>query len=174
MQDKSILIAVSGSIAAYKTCELVRNLTKRNLPVSVLMTANATRFVGPLTFEILSGQKVYTTDWDEGMLHIDIKNRARLLVVAPATANILAKMAQGIADDLVSTTALAVQCPVLVAPAMNPNMYGHPATRANIELLRTRGVHFVGPDGGEVICKDEGQGKMSSVLEIEEKIMSLL
>ncbi|MBE7440260.1 MAG: phosphopantothenoylcysteine decarboxylase [Spirochaetales bacterium] len=174
MQEKSILIAVTGSIAAYKSCELVRSLVKRDLPVSVLMTANATRFVGPLTFEILSGQKVYTTDWDEGMLHIEVKNRARLLVVAPATANILAKMAQGIADDLVSTTALALNCPILVAPAMNPNMYRHPATRANLELLRSRGVHTVGPDGGEVICKDAGQGKMSSVAEIEETILRLL
>jgi len=168
---KEIVIAVTGSIAAYKTCELVRNLKKKNLPVRVIMTENATRFVGTLTFQVLTGQPVFTTEWQDGMLHIDLKNLASVFAVVPATANTIAKMASGIADDLVSSTYLAMNCPVIVAPAMNPNMYCHPATIANLETLKSHHVTIISPDQGEVICGDVGQGKLAEISIIEKIIL---
>jgi phosphopantothenoylcysteine decarboxylase/phosphopantothenoylcysteine decarboxylase/phosphopantothenate--cysteine ligase len=171
--EKSIVVAVTGSIAAYKACDLVRNLRKSGHRVTVLMTENARKFVSLMTFETLSGEKAFSTSWDEGMLHIDAKNLAAVFAVVPATANMLAKMAHGIADDLVCATYLAVSCPVLVAPAMNPGMFNHPATQANLVTLKERGAYVAEPESGEVICGDVGQGKMASVAAIERMILDL-
>ena len=132
-KKQSIAIAITGSIAAYKSCELVRHLVKENYQVQVLMTENATRFISKMNFSALSGTKTYSSEWEEGMLHIDIKNTIDMYIVSPATANSIAKFAHGIADDIVSSTYLAVQCPVIVAPAMNPHMYKHKAVQRNID-----------------------------------------
>ncbi|MCB1139110.1 MAG: phosphopantothenoylcysteine decarboxylase [Leptospiraceae bacterium] len=171
-RPETIVLAVSGSIAAYKSCELVRNLVKKGIPVRVCMTRNATRFVGPITFQTLSSQPVIVDEWDQGMLHIDLKNEAALFAVVPATANIIGKMAAGIADDAVTSTYLALQCPAFVAPAMNPNMYQHPAVQRNLALLQKDGVTVLDPASGEVICGDVGQGKMEEIQIIESKLLT--
>lgn len=171
MKPETIVIAVTGSIAAYKTCDLVRNLVRKRIPVRVCMTGNATRFVGPVTFQALTGLSVIVDEWDQGMLHIDLKNEAALFAVIPATANMIAKMASGIADDAVSSTYLALQCPAFVAPAMNPNMYGHPAVQRNLQTLKQDGVVVLDPASGEVICGDVGQGKMEDIQIIEQKLL---
>lgn len=172
-EEKSILIAVTGSIAAYKTCDLVRSLVKKGYPVHVIMTESATRFVGPVTFQALSGHAVYCNQWDEGMIHIDAKNLAGVFAVIPASANIIGKMANGIADDLVSSTYLALQCPVLIAPAMNPGMYGSFAVTRNLQRLSDDGVQIIDPGSGEVICGDTGQGKMADIQMIEQRIIEM-
>lgn len=167
------VIAITGSIAAYRMCDLVRSLVKGGLTVRVVMSRNATRFVGPVTFEALTGQKVIVDDWEEGMLHIDLKNEASVFCVAPATANIIGKMANGIADDAVSTTYLAMSCPVLLAPAMNPNMHAAKAVQRNLALLRADGVEILDPADGVVICGDEGKGKMVDISVLEAAILRL-
>ena len=166
MDRSFIVIAVSGSIAAYKCCELVRMLVKKSHAVQVLMTENAKRFVSKLSLETLSARPVLSSEWDEGMLHIDLKNMAKVYAVVPATANCLGKFAHGIADDLVSSTYLAMQCPTIAAPAMNPGMYSSPALQRNLEILKKDGVKIIDPAHGEVICGDTGQGKMASLEEI--------
>ncbi|PJZ24188.1 phosphopantothenoylcysteine decarboxylase [Leptospira hartskeerlii] len=173
MDKKDILIAVSGSIAAFRACELVRNLTKEGYPVSVIMTQNATKFIGPITFEALTGKKVQVDEYEQGMAHIDARNRAAVIAVVPATANIIAKMANGIADDLVTSTYLAAKCPVLVAPAMNPNMFTHPATQRNLARLKEDGVIILDPQEGVVVCGDEGYGKLADVPVMQKKILEL-
>ncbi|TGN06997.1 phosphopantothenoylcysteine decarboxylase [Leptospira ilyithenensis] len=173
MSSKEIVIAVSGSIAAYKACELVRNLTKKGFPVRVIMTENATHFVGKITFEALTGKPVRINEFDTGMAHIEIKNIASVFAVVPASANTIGKMANGIADDLVTSTYLAATCPILVAPSMNPGMYLHKAVQRNLSLLEKDGVHIVSPDKGIVVCGDEGYGKLATVESIEEKIIEL-
>ncbi len=173
MSSKEIVVAVSGSIAAYKACELVRNLTKKGFPVRVIMTENATHFVGKITFEALTGKPVRINEFDTGMAHIEIKNIASVFAVVPASANTLGKMANGIADDLVTSTYLAATCPILVAPSMNPGMYLHKAVQRNLSLLEKDGVHIVSPDRGIVVCGDEGYGKLATVESIEEKIIEL-
>jgi len=170
---KEIVIAVTGSIAAYKSCELVRNLTKEGFPVRVIMTKNATNFVGKITFEALTGKSVRVDEFDTGMAHIEIKNLASVFAVVPCSANTLGKLANGIADDLVSSTYLACTCPVLVAPSMNPGMYSHKATQRNLAQLELDGVKIVTPDKGVVVCGDEGYGKLASVDLIMEKIIQL-
>jgi len=170
---KEIILAVSGSIAAYKACDLVRNLAKEGYPVRVLMTENARHFIGKITFEALSGNKVITDEFESGMAHIELKNSCSVFAVVPATANIIGKMANGIADDIVTTTYLAVSCPVLVAPAMNPGMYAHKATQRNIQLLAQDGVEIIDPANGVVICGDEGQGKLAEIATIQKRIMDL-
>ena len=170
---KSIVIAVTGSIAAYKSCDLIRLLTARNIPVHVILTENAEKFVGVETFRALTGNLVHSGKWDAGMIHIELKKMARVLAVVPATANILGKFASGVADDPVSTTYLAAVCPVLVAPAMNPGMWKHPAVRRNLETLQQDGVTVVPPVEGNVICGDEGTGKLAPVEDIAEAILAL-
>ncbi|KAA1268982.1 phosphopantothenoylcysteine decarboxylase [Leptospira interrogans] len=170
---KEILVAVSGSIAAYKTCELVRNLTKEGYPVSVIMTANATKFVGPITFEALTGKKVRVDEYEQGMAHIDAKNSASVIAIVPATANIIGKMANGIADDLVTSTYLAANCPVVIAPAMNPFMYAHPSVQRNLKRLIEDGVILVDPSEGIVVCGDEGYGKLAEISIIQKMILDL-
>jgi phosphopantothenoylcysteine decarboxylase/phosphopantothenoylcysteine decarboxylase/phosphopantothenate--cysteine ligase len=162
-EKKHVIIGVTGGIAAYRACDLIRALTCEGIPVTVIMTHGAEQFVGKITFESLTGREVFSDPYGGGMPHIDLKNRAGLLAIVPATANIIGKFANGIADDLVSSTYLASTCPIIVAPAMNPNMYAHPAVKRNIETLRRDGVIVVEPETGKVVCGDEGTGKLASV-----------
>lgn len=173
MNEKSIIIAVTGSIAAYRACELVRSLMKQGCSVQVIMTENAQRFVGKLTFQTLTGQPVFINEWEEGMLHIDLKRKAAVFAVIPATANIIGKFACGIADDIVSSTYLAMQCPKVIAPAMNPGMYSSPAVQRNLKILKNDGVLILDPVDGTVICGDEGKGKIADNLVIEKKLIEL-
>jgi len=170
MAQRRVLVAVTGGIAAYKVPELVRALVRAGFAVRCATTANAAQFVTPLVLQTLSGESVRTELFDreqEGRIdHIALADWAELVVVAPATANALAKLATGIADDLVSTLLLATRAPVLVAPAMNVNMWQHPATQANVATLRERGVRFVGPERGALACGWEGEGRMAEPAQI--------
>jgi len=165
VQGKRILLIVGGGIAAYKSLELVRRLTERGASVRVILTKGGAEFVTPLSFSILSGDKTFTDLFDlkdEAEIgHIRLSREADLVVVSPATADILAKMATGLANDLASTVLLATDKPVLVAPAMNVRMWQHPATRRNVTTLRADGIHFVGPDDGDMACGEHGPGRMA-------------
>ena len=163
LSGQKIVLAVTGSIAAYKSCELLRLLIKRGAEVSVIMTEAAQRFVTPLSFQALGAKKVYTGDWGDSTTaipHIEATKEASLLLVAPATANILAKAAQGLADDLLSSAILAARCPVAYAPAMNTFMWHNQATQRNVTQLTQDGAIFLGPDSGEQACGDIGSGRM--------------
>jgi len=170
LTGKRILLILSGGIAAFKCHDLIRRLRERGASVRCVMTPAATKFVTALSLQALSEDKVYSdlfslTDESE-MGHIELSREADLLVVAPASANILARMAQGLADDLATTVLLATDKAVLVAPAMNVRMWLHPATQANVETLRARGVAFIGPNEGAMACNEYGPGRMSEPLEI--------
>ena len=174
---KKIILGVTGSIAAYKACDLVRLYVKKGFEVYPVLTASACELVTPLTFETLALHPAASDLFPHrlhSMEHISLKTDADILVVAPATANIIGKFAGGIADDLLSTTYLSVSCPVLVAPAMNPAMWAHPAVQENTEKLRARGVTFIGPEAGEVACGDIGEGKLVSVDRIFNETLSIL
>lgn len=163
LSGQKIVLAVTGSIAAYKSCELLRLLIKRGAEVSVIMTEAAQRFVTPLSFQALGAKKVYTGDWGDSTTaipHIEATKEASLFLVAPATANILAKAAQGLADDLLSAAILAARCPVAYAPAMNAFMWHNQATQRNVTQLTQDGAIFLGPDSGEQACGDIGSGRM--------------
>jgi len=167
LEGKRILLGISGGISIYKSCTLASRLTQAGAEVDVVMTTAATRFVAPLTFEALTGRPAYTDMWHtsgEGLpthiAHIGLAHAADLVAVAPATANTLAKMAHGTADNLLSTLLLAATCPVLVAPAMDGGMWAHPATQANATILRERGVTFAGPARGRMASGLEGEGRM--------------
>jgi phosphopantothenoylcysteine decarboxylase/phosphopantothenate--cysteine ligase len=173
-----ILLIVSGGIAAYKSLELIRRGRDRGLSFRVILTRGGAEFVTPLSFASISGEKVYQelfslTDESE-MGHIRLSREADLVVVAPASAALLAKMAHGLADDLASTTLLATDKPVLVAPAMNVMMWANPATQANIATLRARGIHVVGPGSGDLACGEEGSGRLSEPHDILDAIETLL
>jgi phosphopantothenoylcysteine decarboxylase / phosphopantothenate---cysteine ligase len=167
---KRILLGVSGGIAAYKAADLVRRLRERGAVVQVVMTEGAKRFVTPLTFQALSGRPVRDGLFDEAaeaaMGHIELARWADLVLVAPASADLLARLAQGRADDLLTTLCLATAAPVFVAPAMNHQMWAHAATQANIDTLRTRGVMTLGPGVGDQACGEEGAGRLLEPLEI--------
>ena len=172
-----VLLAVCGGIAAYKACEVLRGLQKAGCDVRATMTADAERFVGTATFEALSGAPVATSLYaypGSPIPHIELAEWADAAVVVPATANVMAKMACGIADDCLTTTILACPRPVLVAPGMNVHMWQTPATQANVATLRTRGVSFVGPDSGRLACGDVGEGKLAGVDEIVSAALALL
>lgn len=177
LEGKNVVLGVTGGIAAYKACELTSSLRKAGAQVYVIMTKNACEFVAPLTFETLSNHPVVTDTfarpdtWE--VEHIALAKRADVFVIAPATANILAKMAHGIADDMLSTTVLATRAPVLLAPAMNTGMWDNAATRENVETLKRRGVRFIGPEGGFLACGDTGAGRMSEPEQIFEAIDAL-
>lgn len=175
---KNILLGVTGGIAAFKAAELASKLRQAGAQVQVVMTKAATQFVTPLTFRELTGQPVHLDLFTEPknwqMEHISLARWADLFVLAPATANIIAKLNHGLADDLLSTVALATTAPILIAPAMNSQMYLHPATQANITALKERGVHFVGPGSGFLACGEEGVGRLVSVGEILDQIWNLL
>ncbi len=167
LTDKQIVLGVTGSIAAYKAPDLASKLTQAGATVDVAMTESARRFVAPITFQSVTGRRAYHDMWDEGSeiaeLHVVLARRADLMVIAPATATTLARMAHGLADDLVSLTALATRAPLLVAPAMDPQMWEHVATQENIATLRSRGVSFVGPEEGRLASGQMGTGRMSEV-----------
>ena len=173
-----ITLGLTGGIACYKVPYLVRDLVRDGAQVEVIMTSAATRFITPLTMETVSGNPVHTemfpTDQFVATRHIDLAQQSNLIVIAPATANILAKAANGLADDLLSTIICAASVPVLIAPAMNPQMWANPATQANCETLRQRGIHFVGPDEGEMACESSGVGRMSEPDAILSAIEQLL
>lgn len=182
-----VTVGVSGGIAAYKAAELVRALQRQALEVHVVMTESACKFVQPLTFASLTGHRVITSLWDEaaggagdtaaeqnGIEHIGEAQWTEALVVAPATANILAKFAHGIADDFLTTMYLATAAPVLVAPAMNVNMWDHPATQANLEILRQRGVRVVEPGTGSLACGMVGVGRMAEPDAIANAVLGAL
>jgi phosphopantothenoylcysteine decarboxylase / phosphopantothenate---cysteine ligase len=170
LHDRRILLIISGGIAAYKSLELIRRLRDRGARVRCIMTAAAQRFVTPLSVASLSEDKVYSDLWsltDESeMGHIRLSREADLVVVAPATADLVARMATGLADDLATTALLAADKPVLIAPAMNTMMWAHPATRANLAILQRRGVMRVGPGSGELACGEVGAGRMAEPDEI--------
>jgi len=175
--EPRVLLLVTGGIAVYKTCLLTRLLVQAGFAVKVAMSEAAARFVSPMTFQVLSGHAVATDLWGEGQSealdHIEFARWADLAVVAPATANTLAKMAGGLADNLVSTLLLAFPGPVLAAPAMNDNMWRHPATEANLARLGERGVRFVGPGAGFLACGTVDEGRMAEPEEIAAAIAFL-
>ena len=164
LKGKRIALGITGGIAAYKAAELVRLLVKQGASVQVAMTDAATHFITPLTFQALTGQHVLTDPWDtqsaNGMAHINLSREADLLLVAPASADYLAKVANGIADNLLTTLTLARNCPLLVAPAMNREMWSKPATQRNVATLRGDGVAILGPASGEQACGEIGEGRM--------------
>jgi phosphopantothenoylcysteine decarboxylase/phosphopantothenate--cysteine ligase len=170
LQGKRIVLGVTGGVAAYKACELARLLGKAGAAVDVVMTAAGTRFVAPLTFQALTGRPVYTSLWDapqeNGMAHIDLTRGADAVIVAPATADFIAKLAHGFADDLLSSLCLARDCPLLVAPAMNRQMWENPATQRNVAQLRADGVSILGPAAGEQACGEVGEGRMLEAAEL--------
>lgn len=178
MKKPCVVLGVTGGIAVYKACELLRLLQKRGIDVFVVMTQNACRFVAPLTFETLSGHPVAVDTFDRPQTweveHIALAKRADLFLIAPATANIMGKMACGIADDMLSTTVMATRAPVLVAPAMNTGMWENAAVQQNVKTLRVRGVEIVAPVSGHLACGDNGAGKLEDVEVIAERVCKLL
>lgn len=171
LKDLNILLGVTGGIAAYKAVDLASRLTAAGAKVRTVMTANACQLVGPKSFEAVTGSPVFTSLWtdpqDHQMSHIALAGWARIVVIAPATANIIAKAATGICDDLLSTVLCTCWAtPTILAPAMNTRMWENPATRHNVETLRTRGVQMVGPCVGRLACGTEGLGRMAEPQEI--------
>lgn len=176
LQDKSIVLGVTGGIAAYKAAELCRLLVKAGAHVQVAMTEAATHFVTPTTFQALSGRAVFVDQWDprmpNGMAHIDLSRRADCILVAPASADFVARVALGLADDLLTTLVLARDCPLLAAPAMNRQMWENPATRRNVATLLGDGVRILGPASGEQACGEVGAGRMLEPDEIFEEMLA--
>lgn len=178
LSGKCVVMGVTGGIAAYKAAEILRLLQKQGADVYVIMTEHACQFLTPLTMETLSGHPVVSdmfarvTSWD--VEHISLAKRADLFLIAPATANIMGKMASGIADDMLSTTVMATRAPVLLAPAMNTGMWENAATQHNLKTLQSRGVHFVMPDNGRLACGDSGAGKLAPVEQIADAAVKLL
>lgn len=178
LKDKTVVLGVSGGIAVYKACDLVSKLKKAGINVHVIMTKSATEFVAPLTFQTLSQNYVVEDmfespkTWD--VEHISLAKKADLFVLAPATANVIGKVANGISDDMLTTTVMATKAKVLVAPAMNTNMYENPIVQRNIQILKDLNYEFVEPESGRLACGDVGSGKLASVDTIFEKIINLL
>lgn len=177
-QKKCVVLGVTGGIAAYKACEVLRLLQKQGMDVYVVMTKNACRFVAPLTFETLSGHPVAVDTFERPATweveHIALAKRADLFLIVPATANIIGKMACGIADDMLSTTVMATRAPIMIAPAMNTGMWDNPATQQNIKTLIERGVHVITPANGYLACGDTGAGKLEDVSVIAQRAVDLL
>lgn len=174
---KTIIVGVTGSIAAYKAADLVSKLSKRDYIIHVVMTAGAQEFITPLTFRTLSRNPVLTDvferdSWRPG--HIDLADRADLLLIAPATANTIAELANGMASNPLTEIALATLAPVLIAPAMNGKMWAHAATRANVSTLQSRGVQFIGPEEGMLACGYEGAGRLWNVDDIIRRAEEML
>ena len=176
LSGKRIVLGVTGGIAAYKSAELVRLLVKQGAEVHVAMTEAGTRFVTPVTFQALSGHTVFTDQWDarmaNNMPHIDLTRGADALLIAPASADFMAKLAHGLADDLLSTLTLARDCPLLLAPAMNRQMWQNPATQRNVATLRADGVTLLGPASGEQACGETGAGRMLEAAEILDALIA--
>ncbi len=178
MKNKCIVVGVTAGIAAYKICQLVSSLKKQGNEVHVIMTKEAEKFVTPLTFQTLSNQKVitdmFTVDYTPDVHHVSLAKKADLFVVAPATANIIAKIAHGIADDMLTTTFLAATCPKLIVPAMNTNMLDNPITQDNIATCKKYGMHIMCSAAGYLACGDVGKGRLPEPEEIEDAIASIV
>lgn len=178
LAGKCVVLGVTGGIAAYKAADLTSRLVQAGADLDVILTESAERFITPVTFEAILHKSAYCSLWDRREKtpnHISLSERADLLVVAPATANMIAKMAHGLADDLLSCTLLATRAPILIAPAMNDNMFAHPATQANLQTLQARGVSTIGPEEGRLVSgKVGGKGRMSEPAAIVESIEALL
>lgn len=178
LTDKKIVLGITGSIAAYKAAELTSQLRKRGAEVFPVMTLGAQKFIAPLTLQTLARQPVATDLWAEGNGwqpgHIELADKADLFVVAPATADVIAQFAHGLAPDFLSSLYLVCRSPVLIAPAMNGKMWSHPATEANVSLLKSRGVHFIGPEEGMLACGYEGIGRLWPIEGILARIEALL
>lgn len=178
LKGKNVVLGITGCIAAYKACEIVSRLKKLGANVDVIMTKNATEFVQPLTFETLSNNPCITDmfkrekEWE--VEHVSLAKKADVFVIAPATANIIGKMAQGICDDMLSTTVLATKAPILVAPAMNTNMYTNEQFFENLSTLKNRGVKVVNAVEGRLACGDVGKGKMAEPIDIVNEIVSII
>ncbi|MFM8758629.1 MAG: bifunctional phosphopantothenoylcysteine decarboxylase/phosphopantothenate--cysteine ligase CoaBC, partial [Methylophilaceae bacterium] len=174
---RQLVLGISGGIAAYKAAELTRLFIKRGIAVQVVMTEAAQQFITPVTMQALSGKPVLHSMWDSsianGMPHIELSRQAQLILVAPASADFIAKLAYGMADDLLSTLCLARDCPLVIAPAMNKQMWEHPATQRNIRQLAQDGVLILGPDCGEQACGEHGQGRMLEPEQIVEGLLQL-
>lgn len=178
LAGREIIVAVCGGIAAYKVADVVSKLVQQGAGVTVVMTESATKFVGPLTFQALSGRPVRTNTWDlpdsSDPQHIGLTEKADLLLVAPATANVIAKVAHGICDDLVTLMVNASACPVVFAPAMNNRMWENPITKENVAKLQTHGYRFIGPAEGWLACRNVGAGRMTEAADIIAEISRLL
>lgn len=178
LNGRRIVLGITGGVAAYKSADLARQLVKAGATVDCVLTESATRFVTPLTFQALTGRPARTELWDDSvhnnMAHIDLSRGADMLLIAPATANTLAKIAHGLADDLLSSLVLARECPLAVAPAMNRQMWENPATRRNLAQLREDGIHVFGPAAGVQACGEVGMGRMLEPVEIVEEVAAAL
>ncbi len=175
LKGKNIVLGVTGGIACYKACELASALVKQHADVQVIMTENATRFVSPVTFEQLTGNKALTDTFDRNFVHsvehISVADKADMVIIAPATANICAKLAHGIADDMLTTTILACRCPKAIAPSMNTAMYENPVTQDNLDILRKYGWEVVEPDSGRLACGAVGKGKLPAPERLLEAVL---
>ena len=177
LKGRRVILGVTGSVAAYKAAGLARSLVREGAELTVVMTRNARKLVSARTFRALTQKAVLTRLFGGGtdpLPHVSLSGSAEALVIAPATANVIAKMACGIADDLLSTTVLATRCPVIVAPAMNVRMWEHPATRANVKTLLERGVRLVGPEEGELASGERGMGRMAEPERILKEVVRAL
>src|SRR3954453_562335 len=178
LDGRELIVAVCGGIAAYKVADVVSKLVQLGAGVTVCMTDEAQRFITPLTFEALSGRKVRTGTFDlvdtSDPQHIGLTERADLMLVAPATGNVIAKVAHGLCDDLVSLMVSAAACPVVFAPAMNNRMWDHPVARENVEKLQRLGYRFIGPDAGWLACRNVGSGRLSEPGKIVEEVTRML
>ncbi|MFH1226972.1 MAG: bifunctional phosphopantothenoylcysteine decarboxylase/phosphopantothenate--cysteine ligase CoaBC [Planctomycetota bacterium] len=178
LKDKEIILGVTGSIAAYKAAEIASKLVQAKANVTVVMTESAARFVTPLTFQTISHNRVlvdmFDPEYEYNPRHISLANKADLLLIAPATANIIGKIASGIADDLLSTLAMSVKSPIMIAPAMNVNMYKNKIVQKNIAFLKKEGYKFIEPETGYLACGAAGQGRLAAIDAIIKKVTSIL
>ncbi len=178
LKDRRIIVGVCGGIAAYKACEVVSQLAQRGAQIHVVMTESATKFVTPLTFESLSANKVMTSTWtlsdSADPQHIKLTEKADLILVVPATANLLAKVALGVTDDLLSLMINASACPVVFAPSMNNRMWDHPACVENVAKLKNWGYTFIGPEAGWLACRNVGMGRLSEPKQIIDEVVAML
>jgi phosphopantothenoylcysteine decarboxylase/phosphopantothenate--cysteine ligase len=178
LKGREIIVAVCGGIAAYKVADVVSKLVQLGAGVTVAMTGEAQKFITPLTFEALSGRKVHTSTWDlldpGDTQHIKLTERADLMLVAPATNNIIAKVAHGLCDDLVSLMICAAACPVVFSPSMNDRMWNNPIAQENVAKLSKIGYRFIGPDEGWLACRNAGAGRLSEPAKIVDAVTSML
>jgi phosphopantothenoylcysteine decarboxylase len=178
LKGRELIVGVCGGIAAYKVADLVSKLVQSGAGVTVVMTAEAAKFVGALTFEALSGRKVRSSTFDlvdtSDPQHIGLTERADLMLIAPATANIIAKVASGICDELLSLMVCASACPVVFAPAMNDRMWANPITQENVTKLKNLNYHFIGPESGWLACRNVGAGRLSEAASIVEQVLKML
>lgn len=178
-KPKHVVLAVTGSIAAYKACEVIRRLKEQQARVTVMMTKEAESFITPLTLSALSGEKVFRNLLSEEensgqMSHIELARQADVILISPATANIIGKIANGLADDVITCTVMASRAPVVIAPAMNDDMFHNPFVQENCQKLKARGVHFVDPVQGQLACGTVGEGHIAEVADIVKKVVDLL